>query len=246
MKINLNYLAIGSLCLTSFVSSTYAQPGYFSSSSSSSSGDNGGYVTSSTSSAPVNTPSYIQEPKPQHKAEHRNEHRIDRKNFAISINVPGLNDAPQPAPYYAPERRHHHRGPQWIELTQYEPLPPDAVNGGYQFDGPLYVCQARFRDGVHPGKVYKGNCNISYGGNEIVMPRYQVLVSRYPLNWISASFGDIPPDAIEGGFARGRTLFICQARYRGGMHPGKVVGQNCNIAWGGKEVSIPYYNVLVR
>ncbi len=259
MKAKIAYLAIGSLCLSSVMSTVYADNGGYYSSGSSSSGDSGGYYSSGSTSSSSNSNSnsnnndnnhHRDEHRAENKSEHRNNHR---KKFSISINLPGITPAveipppPPEEPYgdEAPEHPHY-RGPHWIGMRSGDLLPPNVVIGGYQQDGPLYVCQARFHGGVHPGKIVVGNCNISYDGEEIIMHRYQVLVSRFPLNWLRASFGAIPPNAVEGGYENGHPLFICQANYRGGMHTGKIVGQHCNFGWGGREVGLPYYNVLVR
>jgi len=55
----------------------------------------------------------------------------------------------------------------------------------------------------------------------------------------------VPPGAIAGGGENGRPLFICRAAHEGGLHPGKVVGRNCNFGWGGREILSERYEVLV-
>ncbi len=67
-----------------------------------------------------------------------------------------------------------------------------------------------------------------------------------PWTWVPAEGGAIPQGAVLGGSENGQPLFICRAQYNGGVHPGKVVGQNCNIGWGGREILNPTYEVLVR
>ena len=149
------------------------------------------------------------------------------------------------------DRNRHHEGYRemhWVDIMDGEPVPEGTVTGGGEpgINSVLYVCRAYYHGGQHPGKVVSGRCNITWGGEEIPMTRYQVLVSFAPLNWLPASYGRLPPNAIPGGYEQGRPLYICQAEYHGSMHPGKVVGHMCNIGWGGKEIPIPYYNVLVR
>jgi hypothetical protein len=136
---------------------------------------------------------------------------------------------------------------QWIDMSNGEPLPAGAVIGGNQPSPPfnLYICRAEYENGMHPGKVVAGNCNISWGGEEIILPYYQVLVSRQPLGWISANYGQVPMNAVAGGYQTDGTLYICRAHYHGGDHPGKVVGQSCNFGWGGREMSTRHYQVLV-
>jgi hypothetical protein len=125
------------------------------------------------------------------------------------------------------------------------PLPRNAVIGGGQSDADFYVCRAYYNGGLHPGKLYRDHCNIGWGGREIINDHYEVLVSSRRLHWIPASNGAIPSGAIEGGYSNGGRIYICQADYNGGTHSGKIVGQNCNFGWGGSEISIPYYNVLM-
>ena len=67
----------------------------------------------------------------------------------------------------------------------------------------------------------------------------------FPVLWVPATNGTVPANAIIGGNETGRTLPVCRARYNQGIHPGKVVGKNCNFAYGGKEVLAPQYEVLV-
>lgn len=136
----------------------------------------------------------------------------------------------------------------WVNAIQGDLVPRDAFIGGRQPGPPftLFVCRAHYRNGMHPGKLIDGHCNIAWGGREVERPQYQVLVSQAPLRWLASSYGFIPPNAVAGGFENGKTLYVCQAPYQGGMHPGKIVGRDCHIGWGGREVAIPYYNVLIR
>ncbi len=67
-------------------------------------------------------------------------------------------------------------------------------------------------------------------------------------HWVSASFGQIPPGAIVGGReSTGQKLYICRATYNGGVHPGKirVEFRGCNIGYGGREVTVNQYQVLI-
>ncbi len=146
----------------------------------------------------------------------------------------------QPAEYY------HNRDVVWLNMLPGGRLPLDAVVSGHQPQLPhtMYVCHARYHDGVHPGKLVGTRCNISWGGREIPLAHYEVLVSRIPLAWVSTNDGYIPRSAIPGGFEGDHTLFICQANYRGGVHAGKVVANNCNFGWGGREIVMPNYRVL--
>ena len=65
------------------------------------------------------------------------------------------------------------------------------------------------------------------------------VVADFPVAWVPAANGVIPANAIIGGNEAGRTLAVCRAKYNQGVHPGKVVGKNCNFGYGGKEVLPP-------
>ena len=67
----------------------------------------------------------------------------------------------------------------------------------------------------------------------------------FPVLWVPAANGTVPANAIIGGNEAGRPLPVCRAIYNKGVHPGKVVGKNCNFGYGGKEVLAPQYDVLV-
>lgn len=229
MKAGIIHFALGGICIAGVTTAAHAEEyysnktpdGYYSSGSSGSSSS--GYTSSSSS--------------------HHKDSKKSHNKFSISVNLPARQET---IIVNNPGRPHHYRGPEWVSMYTGLPIPGHAVIGGGQSYPPaeLFVCRARYHGGVHPGKLYNGNCNIGWGGNEIVLSRYEVLTSRRPLAWVSASFGRIPAGAIQGGYQHDGPLFICQAEYHGGTHIGKIVGQNCNFGWGGREITIPYYNVL--
>lgn len=231
MKAKIISLTLSSLYALSFTNGAQAEDFY------STQMPNGGYSSSYSGST---SPGYESSSK---------HHQGKRSNINISVNLPSIGaNVIEAETIFAPN--HHRRGKDigWVNMMRGMPLPYDAVIGGSQPYPPatLYVCRAQYNGGLHPGKLFAGNCNIGWGGDEIVATQYQVLVSYSRLHWVSASHGYIPVNAIRGGYEQGNPLFICQAEYRRGMHTGKVVGQMCHIGWGGKEIAIPYYNVLVR
>jgi hypothetical protein len=68
-------------------------------------------------------------------------------------------------------------------------------------------------------------------------------------NWINAKKGSIPEGAFKGGQEHPpgkQTLYVCHAKFNGGVHPGKVrpAFGGCNIGWGGKEHAVGKYQVL--
>ncbi|VVC76753.1 hypothetical protein AQUSIP_20790 [Aquicella siphonis] len=228
MKARVIYLALSSLCIAGVAGTAQAEDYY------SSQNPGGGYTSSASASSGYYSSS----------SDHHKEYKKERDKVSISVNLPFRQDTYIVSKHGRP---HHYRGPEWVGMYSGLPLPSHAVVGGGQSFPPasLFVCRGNYRGGVHPGKLYKGRCNIGWGGNEIVLSHYEVLTSRRPLTWVSASFGRIPAGAIQGGYQHDGPLFVCQADYHGGTHIGKVVGQNCNFGWGGREITIPYYNVLV-
>jgi len=181
-----------------------------------------------------------------------------------SVISNSYNISPAPPSTTASPYNHHHRGttvyssnapaygtrhqaqPFWIAMHSGEAIPTNAVVGGSQYNpnAMFYVCRANYRGGVHPGKFLAGNCNISWGGREVMMQNYEVLVSDTPLAWVESSNGAIPHHAVLGGREHHRKLYVCQADYENGTHPGKLVGKTCNFGWGGREMMTPYYSIL--
>ena len=125
-------------------------------------------------------------------------------------------------------------------------VPSGAIVGGWEPGRTLYVCHGWYGGGLHPGKIVGNNCNIGWGGKEITLNSYEVLVGdNTRVRWVDASYGGIPAGAISGGYEAGRpNLFVCRVAYYG-WQPGKIVGQNCNFGYGGDEKVSPYYQVLV-
>lgn len=237
-------LAISAACLATSMTAAYADD-YYSSSQSQNSGysssvsqaSNGGYSSSNANNT-ANSTNYISKQVPAPHKEHKKHDR-----FSFALNVPVVRETIVVTNH---NKHHHKHGVEWTSMHNGWPLPNDAIIGGGQSNpqATLYVCHASYNGGVHPGKLFNGNCNISWGGNEIVLSQYEVLTSNMPVNWVSSSYGSIPNGAIQGGYENGHPLFICQADYMGGRHVGKVVGQTCNFGWGGREIGVPVYNVL--
>lgn len=128
--------------------------------------------------------------------------------------------------------------------TYHGSIPSNAVVGGREAGRTLYICQARYMDGVHPGKLVDGRCNITWGGTEIQQKHFRILVSDN-LRWRSVRDGRIPSSAIAGGGERGQPLYVCQARYSGGIHPGKVFDGSCHIGYNGRDIARPDFRILV-
>ena len=128
-------------------------------------------------------------------------------------------------------------------------LPNGAVSGGSENGAALYICSGDYKDGHHPGKVVGTNCNIGYGGSEILLSSFDVLVNQGSsdgLAWEPSHNGYVPRGAVSGGKENDTTLYICRVSHGGGTHPGKLVGESCNIGYGGSEVSHSDYEILIK
>ncbi len=111
---------------------------------------------------------------------------------------------------------------------------------------PMYICRAKVQGSVTPGKWLKGNCNVAYGGREIVMTQYQVAYGN--ASWQRYT-GNTNGLIQTGTDSNGTPLFSCRARYRSGgdqgYQPGKLLNGMCRIPLGGQEVVVrPPFDVL--
>lgn len=66
-------------------------------------------------------------------------------------------------------------------------IPTGAIRAGQDIDGsPLYIIRARHAKGLHPGRTDgKGNAYIPYGGKEIRVSDYEVLIMRDVPDYLS-------------------------------------------------------------
>lgn len=125
-------------------------------------------------------------------------------------------------------------------------IPAGAIAAGIENGKPLAICHADHQGGQHPGKVVAKACNISYGGAELTIGSYEVLVADAArLDWVAATAGEVPVGAIAGGQENGAALAICRFRHAGATHPGKLVGTRCAIGYGGREIYSDRYEILI-
>lgn len=128
-----------------------------------------------------------------------------------------------------------------------------TLYGGHENGQNLFLCAGLKNGTYHPGKIVGSNCNFGFGGKEVLARSYYTLqVSQQSLkrySWHKSSYGNVPSKAglvpIQAGKEGNRILYVCRAAYQNGVHPGKIVGQNCNIGWGGQEIRVPQYEVLM-
>ena len=65
------------------------------------------------------------------------------------------------------------------------------------------------------------------------------------LDWVPFK-GEIPSNAVIGGQENNQALAVCRYEYQGAKHPGKVVGKNCNIGYGGAEKYSSTFEILIN
>ncbi len=71
-----------------------------------------------------------------------------------------------------------------LKWTKFEgKVPTNAVKGGQEPGRILYVCRGNFRNGLHPGKIVDGRCNIGWGGKEHLLANFEVLVGSAGILW---------------------------------------------------------------
>jgi len=126
-------------------------------------------------------------------------------------------------------------------------IPANVVMGGEENGQKLPVCRCEHNGGTHPGKVVKNMCHIGWGGKEVYLKTYDLLVhnSATQISWQKVSGNKLPTNAFKGGSENGKPMYVGQAIFsRGGRsagtHPGKIFTSNgtliCNFGYGGTEV----------
>lgn len=129
---------------------------------------------------------------------------------------------------------------QWVRAGSGYVVPGGFV-GGTEKGLPLIVCRGPYANGIYPGKVVNGICDIGFENKEVSLNDYEVLVGS------SGQWG--PPQsgyagAFVAGGENGGPLFLCQSPYEGGVHPGKVYNDTCHISYAGREVPMQGFDVL--
>ena len=121
-------------------------------------------------------------------------------------------------------------------------IPENSVSGGHENGSDLLVCRGYYRGASHPGKLLSNKCNIGWGGLEIELTDFQILINKgSTLYWIPYT-GNIPTSAIEAGNENGKILYVGQiTRPDGSVQSGKVFGTTGNFifnyGYGGQEIT---------
>jgi hypothetical protein len=65
----------------------------------------------------------------------------------------------------------------WVK-TSGGKVPANVVLGARVGNNALGICRAFHKNGQHPGKIFRGKCNIGWGGKEIAVPKFEALVVK--------------------------------------------------------------------
>lgn len=137
-----------------------------------------------------------------------------------------------------------------MQTTSTNSVPPFAVLGGRDTDGAqIYVGRASHEGDLIPCKVLpsKRVAYIAHNGVEVPKHSFEILVGR-DVQWTRERNGRVPVGAYVGGrTSTGETLYIGRGDHNRSQTVGKVhPSHGClYIAYGGKEVALKDYEVLV-
>ncbi|XP_068158933.1 uncharacterized protein [Drosophila tropicalis] len=139
---------------------------------------------------------------------------------------------------------------RWVDTTASD-VPPGALIAGHDSNGDAIYVGRVFRNGdLMPAKVVpaKGTAYVAYGQKEHELTDVAILVGG-GYQWIPASHGNIHPDAVSSGTnVDGEKLFVGRANYCDSITVGKIHPSHGGIyiPFGGEEVKLEHYEVLVR
>ncbi|MFT5487054.1 MAG: hypothetical protein ACI9JL_000826 [Paracoccaceae bacterium] len=123
---------------------------------------------------------------------------------------------------------------RWVKVNRGGRIPSGAISGGSEPGrSRLYVCRSKYKGNWASGKVVAGYCNIGFYGKEHRQSTYDVLVGTSSrVGWTNGN----TRSAMYVGKEKGKNVYVCRVRYKGGTHPGKIApNKNCYIGYGGKE-----------
>lgn len=130
---------------------------------------------------------------------------------------------------------------RWVPISAQEAVPANAIPVVEESNKPIYICRGAYSAGTHPGRIVNNQCSISYGGKEVLLDNYEVLVGT------GGSWGK-PQTHLAGAFIAGQEgrlpLQLCRTSYQGNIFPGKVVRNLCHFSYQGLEIFLPQFEVF--
>ena len=131
-------------------------------------------------------------------------------------------------------------------------VPKNAIEAGFENGKKMPACRVSHKGGTHPGKVVAGMCHIGYGGEELYMKDFEILVhdGDSEIKWVKPNRETLPDYAfLAGQEDRNHKLYVGLVDYTDpatgknlGRHVGKVHQVNgdlmINFGYGGKEIEV--------
>ncbi|HEY4136738.1 MAG TPA: DM9 repeat-containing protein [Alphaproteobacteria bacterium] len=141
----------------------------------------------------------------------------------------------------------------WQAAVPNAAIPPNAIPGGQEQGRPLALCGASYMGARYVGKAMGNGCVFGVSGREVSAAQYDLLLGNPALltqnpqfvRWVPSQSGLVPPGAFMAAREGENVLPVCRAGYQGSVQPGKLVGPACKVVYGGQEVALPQYEVLV-
>lgn len=129
-------------------------------------------------------------------------------------------------------------------------VPPNAVRTGMTTTGePLYVGRGHHANSLTVGKIHPshGCLYIPFGGQEVRLSTYEVLVFDQRENWVASTPNYTPPGAVVAGHDSDRApIYVGRALHEGEMLPCKFIpSKGCAyVCYGGYEMNKRNFEVL--
>jgi len=129
-------------------------------------------------------------------------------------------------------------------------VPPNAVRAGNTCNGePLYVGRGHHCNSLTVGKIHPshGCLYIPFGGQEVRLNSYEVLITQPRDNWVGATPSYTPPGAVVAGHDSDRAvIYVGRALHEGEMLPAKVIPSKmcAYVCYGGYEINKHNFEVL--
>lgn len=122
----------------------------------------------------------------------------------------------------------------------------DAVEAGHWRSSEIVICRTDYQGVTHLGWAWIGECHVAVHGREVVRTEHDVLIANaQPTAWVAVSDGSLPLGAVFGRRDRGTPQYVCRGQHLGALHVGRLAGPRCIVGYGGREVTLLAYEVLV-
>ncbi|KAM7345199.1 uncharacterized protein ACRADG_011595 [Cochliomyia hominivorax] len=121
-------------------------------------------------------------------------------------------------------------------------VPSTAVSSGNSSSGePLYIGRGYHSNSLSVGKIHAshGCLYIPFGGLEISINQYEVLLSENNDNWQTVQLGEIPYNAVLAGHdSDGSAIYVGRSWHEGQLIPSKVVPERneAYVCYDGAEI----------